>query len=470
MTEKYLALIIYFLCTASSWLVIRRFNRGSYLLYSAPVVFFWLHLAMIQTGALLYAADYQLLVHILEYENIEWTQFLYSIYMSLGLLFFAIGVSACSLIFGFDARREIVAFQSKQILFSCRSFSRILAFFGAVISCLLVGGYYYSKGTIPILDATASLFSSDLRGDLSAMRAENSYENAMPGSLLQVVRVIFPYIILCLFFWDKFYPSGSRLVRLTKYPLVFLSFLFLAANGERMPLAAVVMAWIIVENFSDQSRYSVGGKLVKGVILFAAFLILSFLLGRSASGGDLADTLNLLFESLVYRVFLSQSQTGSYIFQLYQSDLSFRGFDIYIQNFGTYFPGRDRSFSVDLFYIVHGRAGSASHSALAEAYAGFSGFGVLCISFFLGILLQWTTIRLVRGKKEIARLVFFSFVVLTLSMVSLGSITGIFYAGLVSAVLVYQLQRFFAYQFCQKEPIRLPLLVTGVTRSGSRRN
>ena len=441
MIEHFLAIIVFVISTLFAWIIITGLNKGSRLLYSPPVVFFWLHLVMVQIGALCLALDYDFLSHILVIDNLAWALFLYSIQMSLGLLCFAVGCAMSSFVYKFSARKELSIFQSKNISFPLRQYYALITIILGFLFIFFMGSYYLARGGAPFVAAILNLLAGDSSSGLSAMRAENSYDNAMPGTLLQVVRVVLPYIALSLLFFNKFSPKRSFVIGVLKYPIALFATLFLVANGERMPLISIILVWLICENYLNyikrQSKLIFLGVCVISIVLIA----LSLLLGREQLEGGFLDNMTLLFSNLVHRVFISQSQTGSYIYQIIQEFSDLRGFEIYKQNLLTYLPGSVNSFSADLFYIVHGRPGSASHSSLAEAYASFGFSGVLSISFILGLTFQYVTIRMVRGEKNIPRMIFYSFVTVILSLVALGSVTGVFYGGLVGLIFIFVLQR-----------------------------
>lgn len=413
-----------------------RLSKGHSVLYSPLLQIITFHFVFTLIGAHFFAYDSGFLLHILDEKTISQSQLNYAMQMGIVAPSLVLGAYFVKFIFNFEAGREITQYQNCKLISERTSISNILLMSYLIFFVALVFNFYFTKlNGFPIINAVINIVAGADSG-LAAARSNVNYEVGFPGWLVQIVRFIIPSISLVLFL--TFSNTRSLFVKyFGRWLLILLSVFLLVSNGDRMPLLMYVISVIVVLNYVNNKRSTLK-QLVYVFLFIILFLgVFSFLLGRGAENQNIIEAIVQTIIDVFFRIFLSQSQTGSYIFQLYGNGNGFSMFDIYVQNFSTYFVDDIKSYSVDLFYLVHGRSGSASHSAFAEAYASFGTLGIVLISIFLGALSQYLFIKMIRMNKTILHLVCFSYLGLSISISALGSVTGIMYNGMIAIVFVY---------------------------------
>lgn len=415
-----------------------RFSKGHSVLYSPLLQIITFHFIFTLIGAHFFAYDSRFLLHILNKMTIVESQLNYAMQMGIVAPCLVLGAYLVKFILNFEAGREITQYQNCKLISERTSTSNLLLISYLIFFVALVFNFYFTKlNGFPIVNAVINIVAGADSG-LATARSNVNYEVGFPGWLVQIVRFIIPSISLVLFL--TFSNNRSLFVNyFGRWLLILLSLFLLISNGDRMPLLMYVISIVIaLNNVNDNDKRNSLKQLVYVVLFIILFLgVFSFLLGRGTENINIIESIIQTIIDVFFRIFLSQSQTGSYIFQLYGNGQGFSMFDIYIQNFSTYFVDDIKSYSVDLFYLVHGRSGSASHSAFAEAYASFGTLGVILISIFLGALSQYLFIKMIRMNKTILHSVCFSFLGLSISISALGSVTGIMYNGLIAIVFVY---------------------------------
>lgn len=428
------------ICIFISNYLIYRESKGRFLLLSPAVLFSFFFSIFIAIGSvvLVYHPDFRL--HLLSNRNLENMLFRHAFDMNFGLLLFSVGAFSVGALFKLRVSDELRSKQASSLVDSSQAVpafwvSLCLAFF----CILLLSVYLMKSGSLPIVEAVVNLLAGE-RSGLGSLRREATYEHATPGWLLQFSRYLLPlFCAICLVCFRKIKRPFIGFLMTTFICLA--SFFFLILRGERGPIINALFIFLILVSVVQPGRWS--KKFIFGLATLGLsfLLVLSLVLGRSGSVDNFFMAISALFEELSYRVFVSQSQTGSYIYQLFPEAKDFMGWSIYSQNLMTYLPGAQSSFSVDLFKMVHGRDGSASHSAFAEAYAAYGSFFVYFFSFILGVIYQSATYFVLRYSMSFAIAAFFSIFCMALAGSSMGSVTGVFYGGLIAAVFAFFLLR-----------------------------
>lgn len=198
-----------------------------------------------------------------------------------------------------------------------------------------------------------------------------------------IIYNILPFFALCLY-------AKFRLTRNTflMYSILIVTLILLSAELKRWPLISMIGSFFLINIYLGKKS----GFSNKFIYLTSAILLLyvsTVALGRNT--GD-------VFNSILYRLFISQTQTGTYIFQLFPTYEEFAYGKIYLNNLAGILPGADLSYSTKLFDTIHSRIGGASHSSLAEAYSNFGIPGVVLICCLFGYM--FINARISFGKHE----------------------------------------------------------------------
>jgi oligosaccharide repeat unit polymerase len=212
--------------------------------------------------------------------------------------------------------------------------------------------------------------------------------------------------------------TALHLYNKKKYFLFLFSIIVVSImlNGElrRGPFIHYITIFIFVY-FSYTKRIKFVHLIFYSIIFVFLIAVLSMVQGKQ----------NLL-SSIVYRLFISQSQTGFYIVQLYPEIIDYAFGGIYFQNISNLLPGFDVSHSGELFRMIHNRLGGASHTSILEAYANFGVLGSLIYSVIIGIALSIFSKYIIQKDNKILH---YSFYVIFLSYLipaaTNGSIIGV---------------------------------------------
>jgi oligosaccharide repeat unit polymerase len=178
-------------------------------------------------------------------------------------------------------------------------------------------------------------------------------------------------------------------------------------------------------------------------ILITLIVVSTLVLGRYSEANGIKGA----YDAIMYRLFISQTQTGSFIFQIYPYLKEFSYGGIYVKNLSGILPGVDLAYSADIFAIIHDRIGGASHSSMAEAYANFGFIGVLFFSVGLGWYFFVIEKKMVKEK---ANILYFSFYIVFLSFVVSAISNGSIIGSILQIITIYiciKLIKFFSVFF-----------------------
>ena len=205
--------------------------------------------------------------------------------------------------------------------------------------------------------------------------------------------------------------------------IVIVSLLLLASDFRRGPLffhsiSLVVLYIIFNSGYKKAGLFAYIFPIISVVLLM---IFMTILLGRSQG-----VTVELFFFELFFRVFISQSQTGTYVFQLIPSIQPYlEGFG-YIQNLPSFVTGLDSlSFAGELFHYIHGRDGGASFSAFTEAYANFGILGIIVIPILLALVMLSIELRRTKMVHDNLEVCFYIYCLVSIvPNLALGSAVG----------------------------------------------
>ena len=425
-------------CAIFGILIAYKISFGQRIFLSPIFFLLGFHIVFVQIGAAIFAVNQGALTHIVEYNSLSQSQNQYAFDMALASLFMPLGAIYANFIFRFSPKREISFFQAKPVILTNRRTLKTIIKATLIVCFFIVFSYQFAVyGSFPIIDGLTNIFHGK-ESSISAMRNYSTYGIGTPGWFLQITRTIIPILVITLFYFN-YYSSSSNKVKYVTSIYLPISILLLIMNGERMPFVMFILSWVASYSYMSGKKLNTKIIFITSIMLISFLAIFSVLLGRSTETGFSINSIIIILGDTFHRIFISQSLTGSYIYQLFYSSKDFAGLDIYLQNLLTYLPGRGHSYSVDLFYMIHQRSGSASHSSFAEAYASFSTIGVINVAMGIGYVAQYLTIRIVRGRKDILRVISYGFGTIVFSTITYGSITGLAYNGALAIIAIYLL-------------------------------
>lgn len=439
MIDKITLVVLCALCNLIALFLIRKHSRAKKIFLSIPILFYVIFTAFVGFGSVLIYLNQDLLLNTLNIGSLDENLFNHALQMNLAIFCFGVGVAFTSLVTRFSAYNEISQFQDKAILAPNKPFV-IVSLLLIGIAVTLVPIFYFFSGleVVPLFTALANVFVGENSG-LSGMREEMSEEQNIPGVFVQLMRYVLPFALTYLWILQTRHVRRSWVFAVTSVLSLGTVFI-LFSLGQRAPVIEYLVCCIVLLNYvRPPKKFPIKAALILLFIFVAMFLSMSILLERSGTASSWFELISLYLDELCYRVFITHSQTGSYLYQLIPDTMDFRGWDIYIINLKGYLPGPHVSFSHELFSYIHDWVGSASHSAFAEAYASFGATGVIAVALLLGSISQYLMVQLVRGKKSEARLIFYAFLSVSMVGPAIGSVTGVLYNGLLTTGLMYML-------------------------------
>lgn len=425
-------LFAYFTLKKHSGLGTTRINNST--------LFYLLFLILVDIGSLALVYNPELLINVLVSDDLNETLLRHSIHMNISIVFFSFGVISASYICNFNYKQRSIAYSEKKAIRNPNAtVHKVFTAIGIIISIFIMEYYFSSLEFIPLKEAIINILTNHDSG-LAQMRHEITYDTSIPGWFLQFIRIILPFLIC--YGWMLFRKSPDIFYFSFLLPSTCYMFYSLFSLGQRAPLLEFLISCFIMYGYSTKEKvFKFRLLAVTAIILFVTILLLTLLLERAGGGEDLSQRIAINIDQIAYRIFITSAQTGSYLYQLIPRIIDFQNFDIYLENLRGYLPGYANSFSVDLFSIVHTKSGSASHSCITEAYASFGLSGVCIVSLLVGFMTQIVTIYSLIFKKSDMNIVTTGFLTIILSDIAVGSLTGIFYNGLVSLILLNILMR-----------------------------
>ena len=316
-----------------------------------------------------------------------------------GLLFFSLGVFFVTKLLRFNSYIEIGRFKSKKSkhkknLNNTRvSIFKVFMFIGILMSVLYI--IISPRGTLIAIESLFDFFSSgNIDSAQGLVQDERVYRYVFGLSYLDliyiyIVRLVLPIIIASLIF---------KLKKNTVIFLFILLFISVFGTGSRLLTAHLFLFFLIFYSvYNDlKVRSIIRLFIIIGFILVFQTIVLGRLIG---SVGYLESSLKAL-NTLLERIFLTKGYVTSQVFYYFPDLFNFRlGQTIIPTLFGTF--SNTTPFSQEMFALfADGSSGTAGPQAFGELYVNFGFSGVMIGSFLLGFIIQYITIKLIRGKKH----------------------------------------------------------------------
>jgi oligosaccharide repeat unit polymerase len=381
------------------------------------VVFYVTFLVTVGFGALAFTYNSDFLLHsflggLRLGQALEW----YAVCMSLGLLVFI----AMSLVLTISETFRVkktprLAQKTESVVAVC--------FFGAVAITLL--GMVLEPGYIA---SVREVFSGSMSGGAlrKSITLSDSGGSFAGKSLVTLVKYqILPFLSLIML-------VNCRSKKLGIFWVCLISLILIGSEFRRAPVFFYVISLaVIYVKFSTREVVGLKVYLYGLAIVSAAMILMTAALGR---GGVSSDTGLFVFE-LAYRLFISQSQTGTYVFQIIPSLQPFLEGSGYIDNLPSFIAQKDTvSFAGQVFERVHGRDGGASFSSLVEGYANFGISGIFLVAIVLALIFFMIEIRRKRMAHDNLEVCLYIYILVAVAPgFAMGSIVG----PLLNIVILY---------------------------------
>lgn len=349
----------------------------------------------------------------------------YRFYLALngGLFATTLGILSASLITRFSPREELARFRARPWEDTYQTagdyVTVALIGTGALLMTLL---YIQKQGFVPLLEILKTQDSADVYDLAFTYRAEFSRYGRGAGTYFfqgyfqQFYLIILPFVTLYV---------GSKYLHYRKISLLGLwlalalvcSF-FLAMSLQRWPLM-----FFIVLNYILYAGY--GGKIkISHAIVFAALALSLFGLLTYLRG--IAD-LEMLAGWVQTRIIRTQVDVFYSTVEMFPRHFAFYGGTAFLGDIKGVLPGPDPSFASWLFnamYRAHGN-GTAPTIFWGQLYADFGLSGVVVGAFVGGMIMQGTYISLLRGKKNLIRLVVYAILIMALGELAVANIISV---------------------------------------------
>jgi oligosaccharide repeat unit polymerase len=241
-----------------------------------------------------------------------------------------------------------------------------------------------------VLHMYAGLFTGDSTGRaIRILLTQESVSNDNyfgQGYFNFIIYKIFPLFIVYLYFISLL--NKKKILALL---IVSLGVLIMLLEFRRGPALHLCIAFFLTSYiFVNRIRII---KMLRTLFILIIFVsIVTVYLGRNTN----IDLVTAMF----YRLFISQSQTGSYIFQYLENGSELLYGKGYLSNLQGILPGVDKALSTQLYHSIHGDVGSASFSSYVEVFYNFYWTGLILYSCIIGLLLYTLRKKFIQAIKR----------------------------------------------------------------------
>jgi len=316
------------------------------------------------------------------------------------------------------------------------SYLKFFLLFLSVISVLSVVYTFKSLGTVPIMSlirGEGAKFLAKLRIDSSRGFQGNVYlRNIFAITLAPILSYI-------AFAYYKMTKSKKDLIW---FLIMFVAGVLISTYDlAKSPLVFYFFGFLLLKILID-------GEVSKKLFVFAGFAFFFVLIVAyvSTMGVDI-DKIYTLFLSpntgITGRILLSQSAGTFFSFDIFPSRHDFLGFSSFSNLISEIFamPKSERSARIIMSIIMpsaveEGTAGVINSLFIGEAWANFSLAGVIFAPLWVGFVIQWSNILLLKAEKTPLFLALI--VYLTLKWPVTGGFNDFIYnAGIVTMLFIF---------------------------------
>ena len=329
------------------------------------------------------------------------------------------------------AKRKIQPLLSKK-----DSYIKVFVILLSVVSVFSVMYTFKAIGTIPIL----SIFRGESAKVLAKLRIDSSF--GFKGNIY--VRNIFAVALTPILSYIAF--AYYKMTKSMKDLIWFLTMLFAGImistySLAKSPLLIYLLGFLLLKILID-------GEVSRKLFVFSGCVLVTVLVVAyvSVTGLDI-DKIYTLFLSpnsgITGRILLSQSAGTFFSFDIFPSRHDFLGFSSFSSFISELFamPKSERSARIIMSIIMpsaveEGTAGVINSLFIGEAWANFGLAGVIFAPLWVGFVIQWSYILLLKAEKT--PLLLALTVYLTMKWPVTGGFNDFIYnAGIVTMLVIF---------------------------------
>lgn len=301
----------------------------------------------------------------------------------------------------------------------------------AALVALLLGGFIYLRGGIPLIEALITLATEGLvPGLLSIPRnSQDVYINPEAKYIpFQGLFEILRYsgsIVITLWFIHIYRINKNKNIKILSSIFIFLFIFLLIARGQRWPLLHFLIALMIY--FSINMEFI---KLKKAIIytllvgLLIGVLLTTLLMRTVISIETFSQFWGYGFVKLTERFFIGNTLIPFTSYDVFPARKPYLLGDSFVQNLASLLPGARPSFPVTFYQMVSGDSigYTAPPDLYTEFYINFGWAGIIVGCFVWGCILAISSKLFLHLFKNIFSLSFYCIFVLYISMSSVNGL------------------------------------------------
>ena len=382
----------HFFYLASGSMSIRELNLGSYFFYYKFIIY-----AVIGSVIIVNNMDYSAwfrYIHLTQEVRIYgWIAILYTVLMfPIGMILATkvLHVNNMSVFFKNYREKSLVPYLSKK-----DSYIFFSLFFLSMISILSITYTFIVIGKVPLLE----VFKATGAWDLARLRMEAKMGFDGNTYIRQIFAIMLtPLLSYIYFLYYKLYKKKVFLLLFIVY--FFLSFLILTYNFEKAPFLNYLFGFLF---FSVFLNGKISKKFLYGTLFFILFLVIGmyiFIMDK-----ELWQLIDLQEAGILQRVLIAQVVGVFTSFQLFPDVEPFVG----LQGLKIYSAviGAEQSEGVSRLMMIHanpegikaGIAGFMVSLFISEAWGNFGILGLLIAPIYVGFVVQFLYIFLLKKEK-----------------------------------------------------------------------
>ena len=417
---------------AAGTMALNRLNMPSYIFYVQL-------LAMSFLGSILIVnhIDNHYLINKLAYDSSRFYGWLAIMYSMIGV---PCGMLAAGMFFkNHDMKKLFDSYSKREVqplLSKKDSYIKVFVILLSVVSVFSVIYTFKSIGTVPIL----SLLRGASAKVLAKMRIDSSF--GFKGNIY--VRNIFAVTLTPILSYIAF--AYYKMTKSTKDLLWFLTMLFAGImistySLAKSPLLIYLLGFLLLKILID-------GEVSKKLFVFTGCALVGILIVAYVSimGLDVNKIYTLFLSpnsGITGRILLSQSAGTFFSFDIFPARHDFLGFSSFSNVISEIFamPKSERSARIIMSIIMpsaieEGTGGVINSLFIGEAWANFGLAGVIFAPFWVGFVIQWSYILLLKAEKTPL------FLALAVYLTMKWPVTGgfndfIYNAGIVTMLIIF---------------------------------
>ncbi|MFB0517192.1 MAG: hypothetical protein ACETWG_11400 [Candidatus Neomarinimicrobiota bacterium] len=353
----------------------------------------------------------------------------------MGILALVLGVLFAAISFRFSPRRELNLFRRTpwRDVHDLPGDTIFIALVG-IVALFMSMWFMYSRGTLPLIEALMAQGRENVYELAVTARAEYSRYGRGAGQYFyqgyfqQFYIVILPFVTI--YVGSKYLHYRRAGLLILWIVLGIITTFFLTMSLQRWPLMFfVIMNYVVYASYIGRIR--VAHALFFAIVTLALFSSLTYIRG--------SENLAIAMHWVVTRIFMVNVDVLYSILEMFPEHFAFFGGQAILSDLKGLLPGPNVGFTrwlFDALYRVYGN-GTASTMLWGELYADFGLGGVWISSLLVGFVMQSVYITFIRGRKNLLRLVLYTFLFVASGLLAIGGLVGIIIQfGIVTLLLL----------------------------------